>query len=206
MNVVLPDGIYFQRGVENLLKGKRGKKECLARSCEGEQAMTAPPLKNQTIKATLAATKARRKIQVCRVYELKVNRAKLNAASRAHLARLFLEAKWFYNWVISQSDVFAVGATVKTVPVKVSDTFEERPLTCLSGQMKQGLVTQIHQAIRALSQLKKKGHRVGRLKFKAALAQIPLKQYGTTYQLDSSRQRIKLQKVKQWLRVHGCAQ
>ncbi|MFQ5981306.1 MAG: hypothetical protein ACE5OZ_24460, partial [Candidatus Heimdallarchaeota archaeon] len=63
--------------------------------------MPTPPSKKHAIKATLAATKARRKTQVCRVYELKVNRAKLNTTSRGHLARLFLEAKWFYNWVLS---------------------------------------------------------------------------------------------------------
>ncbi len=168
--------------------------------------MATPPSKKQAIKATLAATKARRKTQVCRVYELKINRRKLNATSRCHLARLFLEAKWFYNWVLSQPDVFNVATTVQTVPVKVGEAFEERELRCLSSQMKQGLVTQIHQAIRTLAALKKTGHKVGKLKFKVFLAQIPLKQVGVTYQLDRSHQRIKLQKVKQQLRVHGCEQ
>ncbi|MFQ5978408.1 MAG: hypothetical protein ACE5OZ_09795 [Candidatus Heimdallarchaeota archaeon] len=102
--------------------------------------MASTPFKNQAIKATLAATKARRKTQVCRVYELKVNRAKINVTSRTHLARLFLEAKWFYNWVLSQPDVFTVATTVQTVPVKVGKAFEDRELRCLSSQMKQGLV------------------------------------------------------------------
>jgi putative transposase len=84
-------------------------------------------LKNRTIKATLAATKARRKTQVCRVYALKLNRAKMNTTSRAHLNRLFLEAKWFYNWVLSQPDVFEVDTKVKSVPVKVGGVFEGRP-------------------------------------------------------------------------------
>ncbi|MHA2233040.1 MAG: RNA-guided endonuclease InsQ/TnpB family protein, partial [Candidatus Hodarchaeales archaeon] len=88
--------------------------------------MAATPSKNRAIKATLAATKARRKSQVCRVYELKVNRAKLNATSRIHLDRLFLEAKWFYNWVLSQPDIFNVETTVQTVPVKVKGAFEDR--------------------------------------------------------------------------------
>ncbi|MFQ5978160.1 MAG: RNA-guided endonuclease InsQ/TnpB family protein [Candidatus Heimdallarchaeota archaeon] len=168
--------------------------------------MAATPLKNRTIKATLAATKARRKTQVCRVYELKINRSKINATSRAHFARLFLEAKWFYNWVLSQPDVFNVRTTVQTVPVKVDEEFEDRELRCLSSQMKQGLVSQIHHAIRALAALKKNGHKVGKLKFKGFLVHIPLKQYGITYQLEHSHQRIKLQKVKQKLRVHGCEQ
>ncbi|MFW9916133.1 MAG: hypothetical protein ACFFGZ_11055 [Candidatus Thorarchaeota archaeon] len=106
--------------------------------------MTTSTTKPQTIKATLAATKARRKTQVCRVYELKINHRKLNRSSLEHLARLFLEAKWFYNWVLSQPDVFAVDAAVQSVPVKVGDTLEDRELQCLSSQMKQGLVTRIH--------------------------------------------------------------
>lgn len=168
--------------------------------------MASSNTKNRTIKATLAATKAHRKTQVCRVYELKVNRAKINTASRAHLERLFLEAKWFYNWMLSQSDVFDVDTTVKMVPVKVGEVFEERELRCLSGQMKQGLVTQIQQAIRALAALKKNGHKVGKLKFKTFIDHIPLKQYGRTYQLDSSHQRVRFEKLKQRLRVHGCKQ
>ncbi|MHA2231239.1 MAG: hypothetical protein ACXAB4_01940 [Candidatus Hodarchaeales archaeon] len=55
--------------------------------------MASTPLKNRTIKATLAATKARRKTQVCRVYALKLNRSKINTTSREHLNRLFLEHK-----------------------------------------------------------------------------------------------------------------
>ncbi|MFX0115052.1 MAG: hypothetical protein ACFFB3_10940 [Candidatus Hodarchaeota archaeon] len=88
--------------------------------------MTRPPSKNQVIKATLIATKARRKTQVCRVYQLKINRRKLNATSREHFTRLFLEAKWFYNWILSHPGVFNVETTVQTVPVKVGDAFEER--------------------------------------------------------------------------------
>ena len=81
--------------------------------------------KNQAIAATLKDTQGRRKAQTCRVYELKVNRAKLNATSRVHLERLFLEAKWFYNWLLSQDDPFNVDTTMQTIPVKVSD--ELRP-------------------------------------------------------------------------------
>ncbi|MHA2232525.1 MAG: transposase, partial [Candidatus Hodarchaeales archaeon] len=99
-----------------------------------------------------------------------------------------------------------MATTVQTVPVKVGEAYEDRELRCLSSQMKQGLVTRIHQSIRALAARKKNGHKVGKLKFKTFFAQIPLKQVGVTYQLDRSHQRIKLQKVKQRLRVHGCEQ
>ena len=64
--------------------------------------------KRQTIKQTLRATHARRRGQICRVYQLKVTRNKLRRATRAHLRRLFLEAKWFTNWVLSCPDLFAI--------------------------------------------------------------------------------------------------
>jgi len=162
--------------------------------------------KNQAIAATLKATRVRRKEQTCRVYELKVNRSKLNATSRVHLERFFLEAKWFYNWVLIQDDPFNVDTTVQTIPVKVGAEFEARDLRCLSSQMKQGLATQVQDAIKALAKLKENGRKVGHLKFKRQVCCIPLKQYAVTYQLYIDRQRVKLQRLKQHLRVHGCAQ
>ncbi|MHA2272421.1 MAG: RNA-guided endonuclease InsQ/TnpB family protein [Candidatus Hodarchaeales archaeon] len=167
-------------------------------------------MKKQTIKATLAATKTRRKSQVCRVYQLKINRSKLNIASRRHLTRLFFEAKWFYNFLLSQEDVFATDVKNlykrKTIPVKVGEEFADRELCCLSSQMKQGLLTQIHNSTRGLAQLKKKGQKVGRLKFKRQLRSIPLKQYGNTYRLFPQQQKIKLQGLRDLIRVRGMDQ
>ena len=65
---------------------------------------TASP-KNQTIKATLKATKARRKLQCCRVFEVKVDSSHLNQHTKEQLQRLFLEAKWLYNHLLSQPSV-----------------------------------------------------------------------------------------------------
>ncbi len=162
--------------------------------------------KNNKIATTLKSTRTRRQTQCCRVYELKINRSKLNQTSRDHLRRLFLEAKWFYNWVLSQSDPFAVDIKIGTVPVRIGDRFENRELCCLSSQMKQALVTQIQTAIKTLAKLKKKGQKVGRLKFKRFIGCIPLKQYLKTHQLDLICHRVKLQKLKQHLRVHGYQQ
>ncbi|MHA2274035.1 MAG: RNA-guided endonuclease InsQ/TnpB family protein [Candidatus Hodarchaeales archaeon] len=168
--------------------------------------MVASATKNLTIKQTLQTTKARRKTQVCRVYELKITNAKLSPRSRAHLTRLFIEGKWFYNWIVSQEDVFDVDTKVKSVPVKVGDEFEERQLTCLSSQMKQGLVTKTQHSIRGLAKLKAQGRKVGRLKFKRQIVSIPLKQYGITYQLFPDQQKIKLQGLREHIRVRGLEQ
>jgi hypothetical protein len=53
--------------------------------------------KSDNIKATLQATRERRKSQTCHVYEIKVDKARLPASQRLSLAQLFREAKWFWN-------------------------------------------------------------------------------------------------------------
>lgn len=49
---------------------------------------------------SLKETKARRAEQRCKVYELKINSAKLNKTQQNHLNMLFVEAKWIYNDII----------------------------------------------------------------------------------------------------------
>jgi hypothetical protein len=71
----------------------------------------------------LKATKERRKHMVCRVYTVKLDRSHLNHDSLARLKRLFLEAKWLYNYCVGHPDVFAIDCTIKEVPVKVKDQF-----------------------------------------------------------------------------------
>ncbi|MFW9917178.1 MAG: RNA-guided endonuclease InsQ/TnpB family protein [Candidatus Thorarchaeota archaeon] len=165
--------------------------------------MVSSAAKKQQIKQTLQTTKARRKTQVCRVYELKITKGKLSPRSRAYLARLFIEGKWFYNWIISQEDVFAVDTKIKTIPVKVGEEFEDRPLTYLSSQMKQGLVTKTQHSIRALAKLKANGYKVGGLRYKRQIASIPLKQYGITYRLFPDQQKIQIQGLRDFIRVRG---
>jgi putative transposase len=57
--------------------------------------------KNEAIKASLKVTKAKRKTQMCRVYETKIDLSHLNHATQEHLNRLFLEGKWLRNYVLS---------------------------------------------------------------------------------------------------------
>ena len=70
---------------------------------------------------------------------------------------------------------------VKTVQVKVDDAFQEREIRALSSQMKQALIKRLQEDVMALSKLKKKGVKVGRIKFVKAVHSIPLTQYGVTY-------------------------
>src|SRR5207247_3210751 len=123
--------------------------------------------KNEAIRQTLRDTKARRKRQVCHVYELKVDRSSLSASCCEDLSRLFHEARWFYNAILGSGNIFAFDTRVKQVQVKTPEGFEPRDLHLLSSQMKQGLLQRVKSAIYTLSTLQKKGKKVGRLKFKS---------------------------------------
>jgi putative transposase len=162
-------------------------------------------VKNETIKATLKATKEKRKNQICRVYEIKIDKSHLNHATQEHLNRLFLEAKWLYNHILSQHNVFEMEDKIHEVPVKVKDIFEIRDLNCLSSQMRQSIISRTQDNIRGLSKLKDNGHKVGKLKYKSLVQSIPLKQYGNTYEILNPKY-IRVQGIKQKLKAIGLKQ
>jgi len=162
--------------------------------------------KNETIKATLAATKAKRKTQMCRVYETKIDKSHLNNATQEHLNRLFLEGKWLRNYVLSQKKIFGIDDKIHEVPVKVKDVFEIRELKCLSSQMRQSIIERIQDDISGLSEKKKKGYKVGKLKYKSDMQSIPLKQFGNTFKIFDDKKYIHVQGIKQKLKVIGLKQ
>lgn len=151
----------------------------------------------------MSATREKRKRQRCRVFELKITGAKMSRSQHEHLRRLFLEAKWFYNHVLSQDDVFNTDTTVKSAPVKCGDRFEERELRSLSSQMKQSLAERVQTSIKGLSTKKKHGAKVGKLKFKRSVSAVLLKQHGNTYSFTNSGNRLKLQRLKGTVRIRG---
>jgi len=132
--------------------------------------------KNEAIKASVKATKARRRHQRCRVFTVKLDRSHLNKETQHQLRRLFLEAKWLYNHLLDQPNVFELNYKLSAVPVKVKDRFEHRHLSHLSSHMKQSLITRTMDNIRGLALLKEKGRKIGSLKFKSRVNSIPLKQ------------------------------
>jgi len=152
-------------------------------------------------------TKKKRKSQSCKTYEVKVDKSKLSTEKQDYLKLLFLEAKWFYNFCLSQEDVFKSDTTLYEIPVMNKDKeFENRELKVLSSQMKQSIRTRIKGSILALSTLKKKGKKVGRLKFKSRVESIPLVQYDKTYFINFENNTIKIQGFKPTFKVIGLEQ
>lgn len=145
--------------------------------------------KNKAIGETLKATKAKRKTQICKVREMKVIKNKLSKEQAEHLRLLFLEAKWFYNYMLANPSLRNdIGAKLKVVSVKLPDgTFEQRELKHLSGQMKQSIASNINKSIKTLAKLKAKGiQQPGALKFKSQLTTIELKQCGGTNRISGT--------------------
>ena len=161
---------------------------------------------------TLNETKERRKSQICRVYEVKVDKSHLNNETENQLKMLSLEAKWYCNHIRSkiqygknQESLFDLDYKIDKVAVKVGCRYEIRELKYLSSQMKQELLDRIKDDVIRLSEKKKKGHTVGKLKFKSDIRSVPLKQYGNTYKILDNKY-ITIQGVKQKIRVRGLNQ
>lgn len=148
--------------------------------------------KNLKIKESLRETKERRSNMDCRVFSVKIQENRLSKSKLEKLKRCFLEAKWLYNAVVASGTLTLENTS--TVQVKVKDTFETRELATLSAQMRQSVVDSAKTNIFNLSKAKKKGLKVGKLKFKKECNEIDLKQFGHTYAIKG-KNKIRIEKI-----------
>ena len=153
----------------------------------------------------LETLKRRKESFVPKTIELKIDLRSLSKEKLNYLNRLFLEAKWFYNFCINnleQKDLIKL----KEVQVKLKDgSFETRELKYLSSQMRQSIVDRIFGSIKSLSILKKnKSQKIGHLKFKKEINSIPLRTFNQTYTLESNK--IRFQGFKKKFKIFGTHQ
>ncbi len=162
--------------------------------------------KAEKIRQSLKQTKEKRKLQTPKVFQLKLQN--LSKSDIKTLERLFLEAKWFYNYLIADIDsrLNKLSEKLKVVEIKTPNGFEKRKLKLLGSQVKQGIIERIKNSLKALKTLKEQGYKVGKLQFKSDFKSIPLKQFGITYKIDFERNRIKVQGIRKWFRVLGLHQ
>lgn len=168
--------------------------------------------KNLKIKESLSQTRLKRKNQSCKVFDLKINSKRLNKQQKEDLKMLFVESKWLYNAVLNycKEDILNKPSNYKLskmVNVKNKEgIFEERELKHLAVQSQQTLITSIISSIKMLSTLKKKGYKVGPLKFKSEYNVVHLKQFGCSHKLFIDKNLIKIQGVHKRLKVFGLNQ
>ena len=165
--------------------------------------------KNLKIKESLNQTRLKRKNQFCKVFDLKINSKRLNKEQKEDLKMLFVESKWLYNAVLNycKEDILNKPSNYKLskmVNVKNKEgIFEERELKHLAVQSQQALITSIISSIKTLSTLKKKGYKVGSLKFKSDYNIVHLKQFNCSHKLFRDKNLIKIQGVHKRLKVFG---
>jgi len=120
-----------------------------------------------TDKNTLQETRQRRETQKPVVYELKLQN--LSKKKSDVLRKAFLEAKWLYNWLVSDTERLGIPANkVSVVEIKAGEAYEQRELTALGSQIKQEIADRLKDNLRALGKLKENGHKVGALNLKGS--------------------------------------
>lgn len=162
--------------------------------------------KNARIADTQRATYEKRKSQVCRVFQIKIQSNKLTVNQREELKMLFVEGKWCHNAILASPSVSGYDTKPKSVVHKDKDGNDiETEYRYLPQSVRQTIKKQIQDNLRVLSTRKKRGYKVGPLKFISELTSINFKQYGVTHKI-LSRNQIKLQGIKGCLKVNGLDQ
>ena len=165
--------------------------------------------KNAKIKATLLATKERRKTQKCFVFSTKIDCRKLNKLQKEQLQMLFVEARWVYNDIINHlqdNELITWDDKKKSITVKQKDgSFVEKSLLYFKSAMMQGMKSKVGDDLSSLKEKKKKGYKVGKLKFKSSCNSIPLRQFGNTHRIKSLN-KVGVTGITGNFRVHGLEQ
>ena len=152
-------------------------------------------------------TREKRKAQICKTFRFKIDWNRLNKRQKECLKMMFVEAKWIYNYIISQEDIKSIDyKTLSTIIRKDKDKNDiSTQIKYLGSSIKQELIAQVLNQIKGLSVLKKKGHKVGKLRYKSEFNSIKLKQYNVTHYLKGNN-KIKVQGIHDALPLLGMNQ
>ena len=162
--------------------------------------------RNKLIGENGLKTRMKRAKQICKTFRFKIDYDNLNQQQKEYLKMMFVEAKWIYNYLISQDDIYSFDYKNLT-QVTHKDKHKNdivSDIKYVRSSVKQELIIQIINQIKGLSKLKKKGHKVGKLKFKSEFNSIKLKQYNVTHSLRGNK--FKIQGIKDHIRVRGIEQ
>lgn len=119
--------------------------------------------KKAAIKAALLATAARRENQILKTYECKIVEKRLNKRQQGELQMLFVEGKWFYNYVLNLHKSGVKLNRINSTIIKSVERFDKdgnkvvSKLEYIGSQQKQAIVTRMSQNERTIIALVKKG-------------------------------------------------
>lgn len=162
--------------------------------------------KNKQIAQTMKETYTKRKSQDCKCFKFKIDKSNLSKEQANQLKMQFVEAKWIYNYLISQDDIYSFDyKNLSKITHKDKNRNDiETSIQYIGSSVKQAIIQDIINQIKVLSVLKKKGHKVGKLKFKSEYNSINLKQYNNTHSIRGNK--FKIQGIKKLIRVRGLDQ
>ena len=162
--------------------------------------------RNRLIGENGLRTRMKRAKQICKTFKFKIDYKNLNTEQKEYIKMMFVEAKWIYNYLISQDDIYSFNyKDLRQVTHKDKNRNDIiSDIKYVRSSVKQELILQIINQIKALSKLKKKGHKTGKLKFKSEFNSIKLKQYNITHSLRGNK--FKIQGIKDLIRVRGIEQ
>ena len=159
---------------------------------QNDNRLTCSDEKKNKIKESKKLTALRRQSQIVKVYECKIVEKRLNKKQKEELEMLFVEGKWFYNYVLSMKKNGIKLRDINTTKIKEVKHFDKDKneiisrLEYLSSQQKQAIVTRMISNEKTIAHLvKNKFQKFGQLQFKSELNCIPLKQYGNSYVFKS---------------------
>lgn len=182
--------------------------------------MTLQQQKNQKIKASYLATLEKRKSQCPLTFVFKVRNEKRNKKAKIFdfLDGCMLNGKWIWNSLVAQTDSKIMGEdkvrkassfSQKDFKTVVHKDFEgndvEDSVDFLSAAQRDAVIDSFKHSLSALKALKKKGMKVGRIKFKSEFISLTLKQYGITHKICGPNS-YQIQGCKSELRVAGMRQ
>lgn len=161
--------------------------------------------KNERIKQTLQETRIKRAIQRCAVFIFKINTSKLNKSDFEKLQMFFVENKRLYNYLLSLEDLKTFDTKTRNITYKDKYKNDISYTLTMPAKMIQTNHKTLCQNIKSLANIKKKGRKTGKLKFKSEYNSIELNQYGVTHEIKS-KDTIRITGIKKPLKVHGLAQ
>ena len=87
-------------------------------------------------------TRDKRKAQICKTVRFKIDWNRLNKRQKECLKMMFVEAKWIYNYIISQEDIKSIDyKTLSTIIRKDKDKNDiSTQIKYLGSSVKQELI------------------------------------------------------------------
>ena len=167
--------------------------------------------KNKAIKEAGIATRLRHKGMSCKTFRCKIVHDHLTKTQKQVLPMMFVESKRLYNYILGESqesgtipktgdyknyyDISYYNKDKKRVPYRIQ---------YIGSSVISDIITSLHDSLKGLSVTKRRGRKVGALKFKTECNSIRLRQYGMTHKIINDH-KIRIQGLGT-VRVRGLNQ